>query len=354
MGLIPEQSFTVRTPAWWDDKAEYVLQEYPGREKAMELGGHNWDVVELPSFTAIPNVESPVFLSAGEIEAQGFVRHGNGWVRKDDGVVSHVRSDNLFLLAKSADSFERIQNSVAYDVAEVLAGEGFAYETAGTMDGGRQNYLTMLLNEPIYIAGVEGTKALLYLAESWAHDGSASLKVRTGNIVQVCQNTVAASEAEGARLGTDYIFRHTKNVMERIEDAKKAISGIREEQSVYVEVMEELAALRMTPDQRDLFVSTIIGDWDGKRFVSQAADTSERVKTNISAERAKIDALFMGPSIPDELALTGYEAFQAGVEYFDHLRAFRSKDSYVKRTLLTNNPAKASLVKTIREVVAPV
>jgi hypothetical protein len=139
-------------------------------------------------------------------------------------------------------------------------------------------------------------------------------------------------------------------VKARIEDAKEAVRGVRQDFDVYREVMLELQAIEVSPAQRDLFVSTIIGDKGG--LVSLSATVSDRVKENLEAERAKINALFFGPTIPEAHALTGYGLHLAGVEYFDHLRAYRSKDSYVKRTLLTSNPAKASLTKTIRELVA--
>jgi hypothetical protein len=58
---------------------------------------------------------------------------------------------------------------------------------------------------------------------------------------------------------------------------------------VYREVAEELAALEVTPIQRDLFVSEIIGDKDGR--VSRGTDVSDRVKNNVETERAKINAL---------------------------------------------------------------
>ena len=75
----------------------------------------------------------------------------------------------------------------------------------------------------------------------WAHDGSASLTVQSGAIRVVCMNTWQMSEAEGAKLGTAFTFRHTKNVHERIEDAKEAIKGVRAGIDVYREVAEELA-----------------------------------------------------------------------------------------------------------------
>lgn len=327
MGLIPEQSFVVRVPSWHGK--DIVLQDYPGREEAMRLAGHDWDVVEREVAIARRNSE-------GVLQWQ-----------KVDGYVEHLRSDNGVTLQITKDTFERIQNSVAYDLTEIILDEGFLFETGGTMDEGRQNYLTLLLPEPFTITG-DNSAVLPYVGVSWCHDGTGSLKIRGTSVRQVCQNTVAASEAEAKSLGTDFTFRHTKNVHERIEEAKKAIRGIRDGYNVYREVMEDLATIQVTPEQRDLFVSTIIGDKDGA--VSRSAASSDRVKNNVEAERAKINSLFFGPTIPEAHVLTGYGLHLAGVEYFDHLRNFRSQDSYVKRTLLTDNPAKTALAKTIREV----
>ncbi len=330
MGLIPEQSFTVRQAAWHGEGM--VLQDYPGREEAMRLAGHDWDVMERPvAILRKSGLDQPL-----------------QW-QQIDGYVEHFRSDNGTTLRIGQDSFERIQNKVGYDLAEIVLDQGFLYETGGTMDEGKQNYLTLLLPEPFYITG-DKSAVLPYVGVSWCHDGSGSLKMRGTSVRQVCQNTVAASEAEAKGLGTDFTFRHTKNVHDRIKEAKKAIRGIREGVEVYVSFMEGLAQIEVTPEQRDLFVSTIIGDRDG--VLSTNAATSQRVKNNIEGERAKINALFFGQTIPEAHVLTGYGLHLAGVEYFDHLRASRSNDSYVKRTLLSDNPAKAGLAKTIRDIVA--
>lgn len=339
MPALFDQGFFVREPAWHG--MGVVLDDYPSREEAMALAGHDFDVVPLNFRAEIPNA---VLVAAGK-EPVG----ENGVLRKVDGWTIHVRSDTLALLTVKPDSFERIPNSVAYEVAEILFDQGFQYETGITLDGGKVCAITLKLDEPIVIAG-DNTASLPFGCLSWAHDGSSSLKVRSGTIRQVCANTVHASELEGVKLGTDFTFRHTKNVRERIEDAKAAVHGIRQSLDVYRKAMEELAEIKVTPDQRDLFVSTIIGDRDG--VVSLNAAASKRVKDNIERERIKVLSTFMSPTIPEEHTLTGYGLFQAGVEYFDHLRAYRSKDSYVKRTLLADNPAKASLQRTISEVVA--
>ncbi len=332
MPAMFEQGFFVRQPAWHG--LGVVLADYPGREEAMRLAGHDWDVVE-----------HEVFMSTS---AQ--IEHARS--KKVGGWKAHVRSDNLDLLTIAKSSFERIPNRVAYDVAEILFDQGFQFETGITLDGGRLCAITLKLDEPITITG-DTSIVLPFGCLSWAHDGSAALRVRSGTIRQVCANTVAASEAEGARLGTDFTFRHTKNVHERIHDAREAIRGVRSGIEAYRDVMEELASLPVTPAQRDLFVSTIIGDRqnDGT-MISHGIDTTERVKTNLDNARAGVNALFMGSTIPEAHALTGFGLFQAGVEYFEHVRRYKSENSYVKRSLITHSAEKARLRSTIRELVA--
>lgn len=325
MPAMFDQGFFVREPAWHG--LGVVLDDYPDRETAMRLAGHDWDV----------RVE-PLYTGAGA-EVPGFKLH--------------ARSDNGFPLHVARDSFERIPNALAYDVSEILFEQGFEYETGITLAEGRICAITLRLNEPIQVPG-DDSIVLPYGCLSWRHDGNGSLKARTGTIRQVCANTVNASEAEGARLGTEFTFSHRGNVRERIAEAKEAMRGIRQDIDVYRRMAEELSALHVTPAQRDLFVSHIVGD--PGYTVSRGVDVSERVKNNVETERAKVLGLFMqdpgATTVPEAHALTGYGLFLAGVEYFDHLRPYREQGSYVKRTLLKDSRAKASLRRTIHEVVA--
>lgn len=329
MPALFEQGFFVREPAWHG--MGVVLDDYPSREEAMRLAGHDWDVLTRPVFHQTDD--------GGFAETPGFREH----YRSDTGMPMHV----------ARDSFEAIPNSLAYEVAEVLFDEGFQYETGITIDGGRGAAITLKLDEPFTVGGDESV-ILPYGCLSWRHDGYGALRARTGTIRQVCANTVNASEAEGQRLGTSFTFRHSKNAKERIAQAKQSMRGIRRDIDVYQKMAAELSAINVTPTQRDLFVSTIIGDPDYSVSRGQAA--SDRVKANIEAERVKVLGLFMQDparsTIPEAHQLTGYGLFLAGVEYFDHLRNYRTQGSYVYRTLLADNPAKAALGRTIREVVA--
>ncbi len=333
MSALFKQGFFVREAAW--HRQGVVLENYPGREEAMRLAGHDFKVVERP--VAVAGREN--------------------W-KQFDSFKGLIHSTNGALLNVVKASYEVIQNDAAYDIAELLFDQGFQYEAGVTLDEGRLCALTLSLDEPIVLWG-DDTITLPYGCLSWSHDGSGSLRVRSGAIRQVCANTVAASEAEGKRLGTDFTFRHTKNVAARIEEAREAVKGTRSAFNVYRERMEQLASLRVTPEQRDLFVSIIVGDVELDRSgrpvglpVSQRVDSTDRVKANIHAERTKVLSLYNGPTIPEAHALTGYGLFQSGCEYFEHLRNYRSKDSYVKRSLLQSDPAKANLAATINAVAA--
>jgi phage/plasmid-like protein (TIGR03299 family) len=334
-----DTGFFVRVPAWHG--LGIVLDDYPSREEAMRLAGHDFDVVEVEAFIRLQN---NLLASAGQP-----TNGPNGSFRKAKGFKGLVRSDTLEVLNVPNASYEVIQNSVAYEIAEILFDQGFEFETGITLDGGKLCALTLLLDEPFTLPG-DNSVTVPFGCLRWAHDGSGSLRCNTGTIRQVCANTTTAAEAEGKRLGTDFTFRHTKNVKDRIEEAKQVVKGARAQTAAYVKAMEALCEIEVTPEQRDLFVSEIIGDRDG--IISKSAAASTRVKNNIERERTKVLSLFMGDTIPVDHTLTGYGLFQAGTEYFDHLRAFRSQESYVKRTLLTHNPAKASLVRTINELVA--
>src|SRR5690242_8795690 len=69
-----EQGFFVRVPAWHG--LGTVLDDYPGREEAMRLAGHDWDIVELPSFTAMPYDHPLVGMAQAGTE---FKSLGNGY-----------------------------------------------------------------------------------------------------------------------------------------------------------------------------------------------------------------------------------------------------------------------------------
>jgi phage/plasmid-like protein (TIGR03299 family) len=339
------QGFFVRVPAWHG--LGVVLDHYPGREEAMQLAGHNWDVIEVPSFTGIP----------AEVCAQLGLEpnKGNGHLRKDEGWKSHLRSDTGALLHKSLESYHRIPNSVAYELAELLLGEGFQYETGITLKDGALCALTLLLDEPYQIPG-DDSEVLQYVGIDWAHNGSAALGVNPTSVRRVCANTVSASIAEGEALGRRISIKHTKNWRARVEDAKKVLEGVRAQSDAQEALGLELASYFFEQESIQEFIERFTTPPE----VLSASMVSKRVASNIVTAQGKITAIWQGQTVPEAHKGTGWGLYNAAVEYLDFARRSagnadspRTKsEALVQRTLLSPNKAKDGAVELIRTMVA--
>lgn len=321
-----DQGFAVREKSWHG--LETLLDEFPTREEGMALAGHNYTMIERPVYVG----EEP-----GSILDLDTRKRLPGWkaiVREDNGTVLHV----------TKDSYTIIPNSVGWDIAEALGGEGAKFETGMTLKEGAVCLVCVWLDEPVHITG-DDSATLPYGIVRWTHDGSGSLVCRSTSVRVVCANTDEASAFEARKRGTEFSFRHTKNALDRIEDAKMAIRGIRLAHEEYVELAEELARTPVTAAQRERFVVEFLP-------MPPEALVSDRVRSNVDEGRTLVRNLFDGPTIPEAHKLTAYGLRLAGVEYLDHLRGYRNSDTYVGRQLLRTEPAKAKLATLIREVVA--
>lgn len=318
-----DTGFMVREPAWHG--LGVVLDDYPGRDEAMRLAGHDFIVEEQA-------------VTVGGIEAKG-------WKALTKSVPAEIRDEdpthgNILNITK--ESYGTVQNSVGWDIVDALVGEGAKYETGLTLRDGAVCCVLAWLDEPVTIPG-DNSPVLPFVNVAWTHDGSGAITSRATSIRVVCWNTQSAAEAQGKRLGTDFTFRHTKNVMARIEDAKMALQGVRLAHAEYVELASELATIPITAAQREVFVTEFIP-------MPPEALLSDRVMGNVEAARQGVRALFDGPTVPDDHRFTAYGLHLAGGEYLDHLRGARSPETRFGRSLLRNEPAKAKLTRLIREV----
>jgi phage/plasmid-like protein (TIGR03299 family) len=315
-----DKMYSVREAPWHMDQTNsVVLDSAPEtRDERMRLAGHDWEVTE-----------EPVFAGDG-LEIPGFK------------VVRRSDTHKVFNVLK--DSFGTVQNDFGHQLFEALSKDSAMDDgTGGTIRDGALCYLSARLNEPIQVKG-DDSLIFPYVVCTWAHDGTASVSARSTNIRPVCWNTITWGEAAAIKAGTDYTFRHSAKVTDRITEALKIIQGARENIAKFQELADELAAISITDDQREEFVT---------RFIPAPATTtvlSDRVLDNLNEARQQVRTIFDSPTIPEQHRNTGYGLMQAGVEWLDHIRGYRSSDTYLKRTLLKDEPFKAKLVPLIREV----
>jgi phage/plasmid-like protein (TIGR03299 family) len=293
-----------------------VLPDYPDRDEAYSLSGQDWFVGQ-----------HELFLAGG---------------RKVDGHFAAVREDIGRILAVHQDSYEVLQNSEGWDLAEAIVDQDSAlrYETAITLKGGTVCSV-LLRDEPFRITG-DDSQTVPYLLVSWAHDGSAAMVATATNVRVVCWNTLNLALKSGQQR---FSFRHTKNVRNRIEAAKASVSGMRENTRLYRKLAEHLAKSPVGAPELFKFLHTVIPDPEGESVTAKA-------KENARLNRMELNhTILTGRTVPDGLRMTGYGLLQGGIEYLDWSGKSRSAETRFSRVMLTGDTPKQKLLAAVRTAV---
>ncbi len=315
-----DQGFSVRQPAWHG--LATVLKDYPGREEAMRLAGHDFHIVQRP------------------VAAVGDASHVEipGWK-------ALFRDDTEAPLGVVRDSYHVVQNKTLWDIADaIVSQENVRYETAGVLRGGATLWVLARLDEPVQVPG-DDSPIYPYCLVGTHHDGAGACRASAVSVRVVCWNTFQAAQLESGQSGREYAFRHTKNVMDRIEDAKLALRGIRRAHADFMELANALAKRAVTEEGVREFLA---------RFIPEppADIVTIRVRRNIADARQQIRNLLDGPTIPPAHRRTAYGLFEAGIEYLDHLRSYRSAESYFNRCVFRPERLKRRLVELVQSVAA--
>jgi phage/plasmid-like protein (TIGR03299 family) len=324
MSADVEAMFSVREMPW--HRTGIVTPEYPGSwEQARQLAGLNWD----------PLTET-VYALAG-INDDGTPRYEPiaGWQRI-------TRSDTGSTLWINRDSYTVIDHHEMGQIIEaVLSLPNVKWETAGVLDEGRAVWCLALLDEPIELPG-DNTVTLPYMAMMNRHGIPGACTLRATAVRIVCANTFRAAELEGDRTGTTFSFAHRKNWRGRIDEARLAVTGVRSEMTAYIALARDLLDLRVTPRQREQFIT---------EFVPMPPDglVTDRVVRNVEDARKALRAILASPST-EQIADTGYGLVQAAGEYLDHARRSRSWETKLGRTLMRPEPLKAKALTLVRQL----
>lgn len=294
--------FSVREMPWHG--LGTVLSDYPSRDEAQQIA-HPWEPVTAPVFRQVP----------------GFDEDGMPTVTYEpiEGTQEVVRSDNGDNIGVTNDTLGIVTNSEMYDIAEAVAGLGsdVRYETGGTLRGGRQVWLLLRLDEPLVLAGDPNGATLQYFALQNSHDGGGSFRGQAINTRIVCANTSRMADMSAKAHGTEIVFRHTKNVKDRIEEAKQALAMWRVSVEEWKVFNEHLLTMRITDAQREEFIERFVP-------VPEAQIVSKRVLTNIETARGDLRTIFASAT-SEGVKNTAYGLVQGAVEYSQWFRGTRGK-----------------------------
>jgi len=209
--------------------------------------------------------------------------------------------------------YQVIQNSEAFDFLNHLVDEsGAVFETAGSLNGGRQVFMSMRMPEAVKLAGGQDTVDM-YLMATTSHDGSKAFTAAVTPIRPVCANTVAMALASAK---STWYLRHTTNVKGKVAQAREALGMFWEYQEAFAETADTLAATKITDKELEAFL---------KSLVKEPKKDTERRQNNVAKVRNEIKALMLAPT-QDNIKGTRWAAYNAVVEWADWAKPVRAKN----------------------------
>jgi phage/plasmid-like protein (TIGR03299 family) len=308
--------FSVRRPTWHG--LGEILDDYPTRAAAQKLV-HDWEPIPEPIYRA-----TPVVTAEGDLKTEYEVIPGK---------LEYRRSDNGAHLAVNNESLAIVTNTEVWDAAEALQGgpaSDVLYETAGSLKGGGLVWIMLRLAEPLKIKGDLSLSLPYYLLQN-GHDGMTAFKGSATSVRVQCANTVRFADLDAKARGTEFTFRHTVNVSDRVEEARNALAGWRESIEAYQMLAEHMITEKVTKRGEVAFL---------ERFIPAPLSTmtSDRVKHNIEVARGEFMGVYNSQT-NEGITGTAWGLMQAASEWSEHIRRAKGNqmESKFKRALLTPN-----------------
>jgi phage/plasmid-like protein (TIGR03299 family) len=332
-----ETGFVHRVAAW--HRGSTVLAEAPTSwPEARTAGGIDWDVEERQS-AFITDIRP-----AGRDDV---IELADGrFVVPTMGEKAIVRNDTGAHLGTVGEGFVPVLNAQMGELLEAFVGQdgGAKYDTAGSAEGGKIVYATVVLDEPFRIIGDESDTYTMACILN-GHDGNLSARCQPTNVRVVCANTAKMSAALGDRTGLQTVFNHTANIREKLEQVKGALANMRAEGLRYREVCNQLAVMEISDDKIQEAIEIFVD-------VPAPGKAGERARNNALTAVATIKG-YLTETDPRKATTseahrnTAYGLFNAMTEYLDHGREIRSQDAYLRRTLLTSDKGKAKALRLV-------
>jgi len=289
--------------AW--HKLGQEVKEAQSWQEAMKLAQLDWTVSKRPLFAQFPD---------GEFETVP------AWGIFND-------KTEMFFGAVGSQ-YEPIQNQFAFDFVDTLleAEAGSHYESAGALGNGSRVFCLARVPFDFSITGTDD-KHETYMLFTSSHDGTGSATAMLTDTRVVCQNTLNMALSRKENSGILKV-KHTKSAEMKLEQARKLMSGIRQDVTTLREKLNLLATRKLNKETYTEILSRIFPVTDSEKSTRRDNKLSEITELFASND---------GNAFP-ELRGTAYNLLNAITEHTDHKRGVRMTDS---RAGMTEEQARA-------------
>jgi len=278
-GVI-EAAFAGQKP--WHGLGQMV-KEHMTTDEALDLAHLRWRIMLLDLQYTLPDNAVPDALYEGD------------YTRTIPDTRAIIREDTGEYFGTVGNRYTPIQNEDQAAFIQALIGDGNVVECCGALFGGRKVFWTVKCPTELLIGGEDRIEKYLIIVNG--HDGSIGFTVFWSPIRVVCNNTLrAALDGKGEQIVR---LKHTNNVHDRVDDARKTL-GIAEDYFNQVgEKFESFLTCKINPGDFLAYTEKLFGDKE---------DTRNIVKTNYQAENQQG---------------TMWGAYNAVTQFADHQMRFR-------------------------------
>ncbi|SNR44354.1 phage/plasmid-like protein TIGR03299 [Haloechinothrix alba] len=211
-------------------------------------------------------------------------------------------------------SYEPVQNEEHADFLDALTDSTGAHlETAGSLRGGRQVFVTCKLPEGMLVGGTD--KIDLYIAAMNSHDGSTGFRAIVSPVRIVCANTQFAALRSAQQSWT---VRHTAGARSSIEEARKALELSWSYAEEFEAEAERMVQEELSNREWERTLARLFGEVDEDKPQGRQRQKIEKLDT--------IRGLYSTADTQENIRGTRWAGYQAIVEYVDHYAPTRDDD----------------------------
>jgi phage/plasmid-like protein (TIGR03299 family) len=217
------------------------------------------------------------------------------------------RSSDLRSVGKVGGRYNPLNNVDAFAFGDDILGlSGAHWITGGCLKDGSLVWMMAKLPEAVYIGGFEDEAIQPYVMVSNGHDGSKGLEASVVTVRVVCSNTFTAA-LQGAK--RTHKIRHTKNMGERMTEAKNVINVVDTYGANLRKLGDKLIGQSFSNGDFDKFLETLVptADLDAGAALTKAENKQEAIKS-----------LYINKPDLQNIKGTKWGALQAVIDYNDH------------------------------------
>lgn len=240
---------------------------------------------------------------------------------------AHPKSGVREVLGLVGDKYQIVQNEQICDLLDFIVDEtGAHFETAGSLRGGREVFVTMRLPQHLTVAGIDPIG--LYLAMCTSHDGTRQARILVTPVRIVCANTQAAAFADNVG---EYTLRHSGDIAAKLTDVRAALNLVPVFLDRFQDAAEQMIATELEWDQLQLVTD---------RLWPLAPGEPESAFLRKLARDRDLRHLFEQADTQQSIRGTVWAGYQAVTEWLDHVQPARS-DHHRANKVLTDTATTA-------------